>query len=208
MSGLDFTLYRAYDPTHARWLNRDPIGELGGINLYAYATGNPASFVDPLGLWIQLPSDPVNAAYYYQALKYLQRDAGMAKIISDLENSSTEFDLGFTTQSAGYAQDQYDPATHAISWNPRAAVCSSKGESISPALALGHELAHADIGAWSSLVNWWDRITGQYSDPNHGDVEERRVITGPEAAAAQTLGESHRTTHLGSFYDVPTPISR
>ena len=27
-SGLDFTLRRAYDPTRARWLNRDPIGEL------------------------------------------------------------------------------------------------------------------------------------------------------------------------------------
>jgi len=27
-SGLDFTMHRAYDPIHARWLNRDPIGEL------------------------------------------------------------------------------------------------------------------------------------------------------------------------------------
>jgi RHS repeat-associated protein len=53
VSGLDFTLYRAYDPTHARWLNRDPIGESGGINLYAYATGNPISNRDPTGLYCQ-----------------------------------------------------------------------------------------------------------------------------------------------------------
>jgi RHS repeat-associated protein len=52
VSGLDFTLYRAYDPTHARWLNRDPIGERGGINLYAYADGNPVDNTDPLGLFI------------------------------------------------------------------------------------------------------------------------------------------------------------
>ena len=39
VSGLEFALYRAYDPTHARWLNRDPIGEVGGFNLYAYASG-------------------------------------------------------------------------------------------------------------------------------------------------------------------------
>lgn len=49
-SGLDFTLNRAYDPVHARWLNRDPAGESGGLNLYAYVAGNPLNAVDPLGL--------------------------------------------------------------------------------------------------------------------------------------------------------------
>jgi RHS repeat-associated protein len=49
-SGLDLAMYRAYDPAHGRWLNRDPIGEEGGVNLYAYADGNPASEIDPTGL--------------------------------------------------------------------------------------------------------------------------------------------------------------
>ena len=49
-SGLYLTKYRAYDPESGRWLSRDPIGEAGGINLYAYVGGNPVSFVDPLGL--------------------------------------------------------------------------------------------------------------------------------------------------------------
>jgi RHS repeat-associated protein len=48
-SGLAFALYRAYDPTHARWLNRDPIAEFGGINLYAYVNGNPVRYRDPTG---------------------------------------------------------------------------------------------------------------------------------------------------------------
>jgi RHS repeat-associated protein len=50
VSGLDFTLHRAYDPVHARWLNRDPIGEAGGVNLFAYADGNPVTNTDPSGL--------------------------------------------------------------------------------------------------------------------------------------------------------------
>jgi RHS repeat-associated protein len=48
-SGLEFSLFRAYDPAHARWLNRDPIGEAGGINLYAYVAGDPLATIDPLG---------------------------------------------------------------------------------------------------------------------------------------------------------------
>lgn len=36
--------------TATSWLNRDPIGELGGLNLYGYAGNNPICFVDPFGL--------------------------------------------------------------------------------------------------------------------------------------------------------------
>ncbi len=49
VSGLDFALFRAYDPAHARWINRDPIAEAGGLNLYAYADGNPITWRDPTG---------------------------------------------------------------------------------------------------------------------------------------------------------------
>jgi len=48
-SGLDITMNRFFDPVHGRWLNRDPIGESGGVNLYAYAGGNPTTFTDPSG---------------------------------------------------------------------------------------------------------------------------------------------------------------
>ena len=51
VSGLEFALLRAYDPTHARWVNRDPIDEAGGVNLYAYVGGTPTGLIDPLGLW-------------------------------------------------------------------------------------------------------------------------------------------------------------
>ena len=51
-SGLDFASYRAYDPTLGRWLNRDPIGEAGGLNLYGYVGNDTINATDPLGLLI------------------------------------------------------------------------------------------------------------------------------------------------------------
>ena len=42
--------HRYYDPTTGRFLQRDPIGLLGGINVYDYVGGGPTRRVDPAGL--------------------------------------------------------------------------------------------------------------------------------------------------------------
>ncbi len=42
---------RYYSPDMNRWLNRDPIGEKGGVNLYEFVKNEPISTTDPIGLW-------------------------------------------------------------------------------------------------------------------------------------------------------------
>ena len=73
-SGLNLTLYRAYDPNTARWLSRDPLATpaldlspengnyfvgrsartgaemIQGPNLYAYVLNDPIAYIDPAGL--------------------------------------------------------------------------------------------------------------------------------------------------------------
>ncbi|MEK8029820.1 SpvB/TcaC N-terminal domain-containing protein [Ideonella sp. DXS29W] len=49
-TGLNYHGARYYAPWLGRWVSCDPIGVLGGINLYAYGAGDPVNRVDPSGL--------------------------------------------------------------------------------------------------------------------------------------------------------------
>ncbi len=45
--------YRYYHPELGRWISRDPIGEDGGLNLYAYINNNGINLNDYLGLTLE-----------------------------------------------------------------------------------------------------------------------------------------------------------
>jgi RHS repeat-associated protein len=47
--GLYFMKNRWYDAVTGRFLQRDPIGHQGGLNLYRFANGNPVDHIDPEG---------------------------------------------------------------------------------------------------------------------------------------------------------------
>ncbi len=51
-SGLYYYGFRFYDTGLQRWLNRDPLGEAGGINLYGFVGNRPINEVDPYGLYV------------------------------------------------------------------------------------------------------------------------------------------------------------
>ncbi len=48
---LHLTLHRAYSSKLKRFIQPDPLGIDGGVNIYAWANLNPLYFVDPYGLW-------------------------------------------------------------------------------------------------------------------------------------------------------------
>lgn len=50
-NGLYFMRARYYDPEVGRFVNKDPIGYAGGMNLFTYCQNDPINFIDPWGLW-------------------------------------------------------------------------------------------------------------------------------------------------------------
>jgi len=50
--GLNYYGYRFYAPALGRWMNRDPLGKAGGVNLYGFVLNNPVNWVDPWGLLV------------------------------------------------------------------------------------------------------------------------------------------------------------
>lgn len=48
--GPQYLRNRYYDATTGRFTQLDPIGVVGGLNLYGFGDGDPANFVDPFGL--------------------------------------------------------------------------------------------------------------------------------------------------------------
>lgn len=57
-SGLIYFGRRYYDPHVGRWLNPDPIGFQGGINMYAFVQNNPLTHRDLYGLSVHNVSPP------------------------------------------------------------------------------------------------------------------------------------------------------
>jgi RHS repeat-associated protein len=57
-SGLVYYLYRYYEPQLQRWINRDPIAEAGGHNLFAFVGNHAGMAIDSFGLnWVEVSSN-------------------------------------------------------------------------------------------------------------------------------------------------------
>ena len=50
-TGLHYNWHRDYNTEIGRYIQKDPMGQSGGINLYLYAADNPVAFIDFYGLF-------------------------------------------------------------------------------------------------------------------------------------------------------------
>jgi RHS repeat-associated protein len=137
-----------------------------------------------------------DAISYDEATAYLKTDKPTAGILSSLE-SGGRGNVLVQTNSAG--RNQFLPWSNTVEWDPTTALVTTSGDTLSPALVLGHELNHA--AGFSSFLA---RIPGG----PYTNLEEFRVIRFWEVGAATRLGEGVRYDHYGTFLRVPGPLYR
>jgi RHS repeat-associated protein len=109
-SGLVLYEFRAYDPNLQRWLNQDPIGEAGGLNLHGFVRNDPVNAFDPFGL-----ADPhagmVPIQYPGGRIIWMPRNGGQidfnlnnpSSTGRDLAEASAKAYAGFAAGEAGGA---------------------------------------------------------------------------------------------------------
>ncbi len=73
-SGLYYYGYRWYSPELGRWINRDPLEEQGGVNLYGFVGNNGINSIDLLGMML------------YPSF-YADLDSGWKTHLPDVHNS-------------------------------------------------------------------------------------------------------------------------
>ena len=207
-NGLD--LYdseaRWYDPLLGRTTTMDPLAEkYYSLSPYLWCAGNPLKFVDPSGEKIEISEDSSDDFRndYRKAYDYLKEHQA-SFVIDELELSPSTFVVKETNNGS-----EFDSKANVIYWNPHLALITNTGYTLTSAELLSHEAAHAlnyDNDPESTLNR------GNTQDDQYGNLEDKKVIEGPEQSVAIKLNRVNefnrtRTDHFGTSYYVQTPYS-
>lgn len=104
-NGLYFMARRHYDANTGRFLQRDPAGFAGGVNLYAYGNNNPIKYIDPDGAFYREATAGAASSLLYYAATTTPTGWGAAGV----------FFAGYALYSAG--SNLYDLVSRAAPGN-------------------------------------------------------------------------------------------
>ena len=112
-SGLYNFGRRFYAPSLQRWLNRDPLGIEGGLNLYAYVGNGPVNRFDPWGLdflWtdtLKLALEDPEHRYYYSPWGDLSSAGAAAGLLESSLKSRSVWDGAIWYEELGRQGNAY-----------------------------------------------------------------------------------------------------
>ena len=186
---------RYLDQMLGMWVSVDAKRQFNSPYLYAGNGANPVNGVDKDGniLLFAPGSSPQFKAEFAKTISYLNNggvSGPFARIHADKKN------IVNIRETTGESQIVFDKTTqtYVIEWNPKEGLVFPEGTQ-SPALGALHEALHAERLLVDPEGYSQDK---KITDNKFGDLEEKRVIEGAEAKAAEKLGESRRFDYFNS----------
>ena len=101
-AGLYYYGYRFYHPTLMRWLNRDPIEEYGGFNLYGFCRNNAIRMYDKDGRAYFIKRRLDNVPWIDYFAQNAERDVANREAVHEqliFEDGKTPSDIGYFSDS-------------------------------------------------------------------------------------------------------------
>ena len=150
-SGLHYNTFRYYDPDIGRFISQDPIGLMGGINLYQYAP-NPTGWIDPWGWCAQQNQTQGNAG----------RDALLARLMNSKRFTVIDREVRINTPQYGnYRRSDIVIRDNKTGKFHQVEVKTGNASRDASQIARDHEIASGQNTTWGSR-----RIeTDQYGVP-------------------------------------------
>jgi RHS repeat-associated protein len=112
-TGLYYYRNRFYYPQIGRFLTQDPIGMLGGTNLYAYTGNNPVNWVDPLGLYVLVGADVFTSI---KVPRFSNSDE-FAKMIDTIPNTETRIIIAAHGEPGGIINVSVTDSSGKVTYN-------------------------------------------------------------------------------------------
>lgn len=211
---------RIYDARLGRWLSIDPLAEkYPYISPYVGMGDNPTTYLDPDGREIKFAAGTsIGFKIGFNLTMTYLKAQGLGDVISELQNSKYTIYIGEGNSPS--ASDYIYAANGKLAyvkvrWNPNLGLAIEEGddasgyvltgETLSPAMILYHELAHALHMVKDYKRQQKDNNTN--SGDNMDNNEEARTILIEEHDAAEKLNEPYRWNHRGKLYVTRGPLS-
>ena len=209
-SGLVYYGYRYYSPANGRFINRDSIGELGGVNLYGFGGNDAINRSDFLGKWFSISPFPVHQNSIGRVLGWLPSDK-----VSNLQFAQTVVDSSFyqslqmsfvhamtdARDSGGSNFSRLEANLFVGGAIDRAVEAYKSGNQTDGDLYLGaaiHTLqdatspAHADFATWygeGSLFHLIAHVAHEAFDPGPGSALDKATLYAYSLALLASQGK-------------------
>ncbi|MFA7483043.1 MAG: RHS repeat-associated core domain-containing protein [Vulcanimicrobiota bacterium] len=200
-SGLYLMGHRFYDPSLGRFLNRDPIGFAGGLNLFSYGGNNPVSRTDHSGLKPEHLMDR-SVGIHHPDRAYIHPSGSFAAPILGMVFEPFDYAMmGYEIATEGFNPWMLLAALPVISWGLLKGVGTlfSKSEDCK-SFALGLNKHLVDFAEKHGAEVWMDYLPTQWWDtvPAKLDDGKTRILFNQEGWSAEKAVEKLLNGNPGS----------